>query len=142
MPPYPVGIALLFNETVQAIRRNIGSNVFWIDPGARYGQRLFIDVRGKYLHRTFLLRNLDLFGDQHRYAVSLFACRAARYPDPYRCIRAFFLHKLCDNFLEGLECLGFAEKSRHPDQQVLKQLRRFIRMLPHMVEIGVSSPSS
>ncbi len=122
LPDPKRAVRVLVEETRQALRRDVGSDVGGIDACASGFDRVLGDVGRKDLDLGSALAPFQLFVPHHGDRVRLLAGRAAADPDPEGPARRVSAEKgRKRDLLEGRECLGIPEVIGDADQEVAKE---------------------
>jgi hypothetical protein len=117
-------------EPPQAFVRDVGDFRVRIEPFARDGNGLFVEIGGEYLEARRRLRHATrVFGEEHRNGVRLFTRGTPGYPhadglDPRLALKDVRHHQ----FLERRVRRRVPEEVRDADQQILHEGRSFVSM--------------
>ena len=99
-------------------------------------QRVRIDVGGKHLQPTVLLRDRKLFEQEDGQAVRFLSGGAAGDPDPERSVGIPGLDERDQRLgLQGLQGLRITEEAGHADEQVANQLLDFVGMFAQVGDV-------
>ena len=135
---YPVAAFFLHKEAAQSLFRDILGDVGGVGADARLLDRVFIQIGGEDLQRMVRggVHPLLRLANRYRQRIGFFAGRAGRDPGAQRAARRVSRQQRRDHLgLELLPDLGVAEEAGHADQQLVKQQRRFLRVLAQVTDI-------
>ena len=135
---HPEPGVILAEEAPQPLGREVLRNVGRIDPGARAGNRVVVQIRGVELDLELALRLVHVFAQQHGDGIGPLAAGATGHPGAKHIVFGLVLeqHRQHVN-LECDEGLRVAKEPRHVDQQLLEQHHEFGGVLLQVAHIDL-----